>query len=223
MIIALPIISIVCCFAFIFYIIFRYGVPVSLSETYYILPIKWDWLFAAWTVLTSIPFGIYWFNVAPDKLKWIPVVVAISMCMIGVADCYKSGPKLDYRNNPLKTPIIFKGSPTESIKIHSSFKDWIKDIIEKFKPSNFFKYGPARFLHYTNSLLAIILATVYICLTAGTSAVVSTIIEYIVFTIIGLKVDGVYNKDYSIDLNNSAVIFFWEIICLTNLFVFIQW
>lgn len=221
--ISLPIISIVFCFAFIFYFVLKYGVPVSLSETYYVLPIKWDWLFSAWTVLTSIPFGIYWFTVAPDKLKWIPIVVAIALSMIGVADCYKSGPKQTYIPKGIYTPRVWKGSEKEQNMVGQSFKDWLKDLLKKFNPKEFFKYGPARFLHYTNSLLAIALATLYICLTAGTSAIVSTVIEYVVFTIIGLKVDGVYNKDYSIDLNNSAVIFFWEIICITNLFIFIQW
>ena len=71
--IALPIISIVCCIAYIIYVLLKYGVPVSISETYYLLPNKWDWLFAAWSVLTSVPFGIYWYTVSPDNLKWIPI------------------------------------------------------------------------------------------------------------------------------------------------------
>lgn len=215
--ISLPIISIVCCFAFIVFILFKYGVPVSLSETYYLLPVKWDWLFAAWTVLTTVPFGIYWFNVAPDNLKWIPVTVAIAMLMIGVADCYKSGPK---QITILKGDIKIKEKQLER-NTRKSFKEWLKELWKNFNPKEFFKYGPTRFIHYFNSLVTIILSTIYICMTAGTQAIVSTIVSYIVFIIIGTKVDGVYNVEYSVDVDNKAWIFFMEVICLINIFVFV--
>lgn len=215
--ISLPIISIVCCFAYIIFILFKYGVPVSLSETYYLLPVKWDWLFAAWTVLIAVPFGIYWFNVAPDNLKWIPVTVAIAMLMIGVADCYKSGPK---QITILKGDTKIKEKQLER-NIKKSFKEWLKELLKKFNPKEFFKYGPARFIHYFNSLITIILSTIYICMTAGTQAIVSTIISYIMFIIIGMKVDGVYNANYSVDVDNKAWIFFMEVICLINIFVFV--
>lgn len=215
--ISLPIISIICCFAFIVFILFKYGVPVSLSETYYLLPVKWDWLFAAWTVLTTVPFGIYWFNVAPDNLKWIPVTVAIAMLMIGVADCYKSGPK---QITILKGDTKIKEKQLER-NTRKSFKEWLKELWKNFNPKEFFKYGPARFIHYFNSLVTIILSTIYICMTAGTQAIVSTIVSYIVFIIIGTKVDGVYNVEYSVDVDNKAWIFFMEVICLINIFVFV--
>ena len=88
--IALPIISIVCCIAYIIFILFRFGVPVSISETSYLLPNKWDWLFGAWCVLLSVPFGFYWFTVAPEGLKWMAVVTVIAILMIGVSSFYKS-------------------------------------------------------------------------------------------------------------------------------------
>lgn len=227
--IALPIISIVCCFAYIIFILFKYGVPVSISETYYLLPNKWDILFAVWTVLTSVPFGIYWFQTAPDGLKWIPIVTMIALLMIGVADCYKSGHKKEdyiFIDGTMKRFSCVQGVPS---KVASSLKktkgqsliDRIKDILEQFNPKEFFKYGIARFLHYTNSLLAITLATTYICITQGTPAIVSTALSYVVFIIVGSKVDGVYNPGYSLDYNNSAWIFFMECVCLINLFVFV--
>lgn len=225
--IALPIISIVCCFAYIFFIVLKYGIPVSISETYYILPVKWDWLFSAWTVLTAMPFGIYWFNTAPDNLKWIPITVAIALLMIGVADCYKSGPKSEKNYNP----SIISGADIVNTRLkHSVDEDgfvrfWIseesfKEFIKRLNIKDFFKYGLARFLHYTNSLLAIILSTIYICMTAGTPAIILTVLSYVVFIIIGSKVDGVYNMDYSLDYNNKAWIFFMECVCFINLFVF---
>lgn len=215
--ISLPIISIVCCFAFVIFILFKYGVPVSLSETYYLLPVKWDWLFAAWTVLTTVPFAIYWFNVAPDNLKWIPVTVAIAMLMIGVADCYKSGPKQITISDKSNEKSFEQA--VESYK--KSLKELLKELLKKFNPKEFFKYGPARFIHYFNSLLTIILSTIYICMTAGTQAIISTIVSYIMFIIIGTKVNGVYNANYSADVDNKAWIFFMEIICLINIFVFV--
>ena len=216
--ISLPIISIVFCFAYVFFILFKYGVPVSISETYYLLPNKLDWMFSAWTVLTAIPFGIYWFTIAPAGLTWIPIVVMIALAMIGVADCYKSGPKKDGESY---SPNLACGNIVEKKAEKKSFKQFIKELIANFNPKEFFKYGPARLIHYANSLIAIILSTVYICLVGGPGAIVLTILSYVVFIIIGVNVDGVYNADYSADVDNKAWIFFMEIVCLINLFVFI--
>lgn len=214
--ISLPIISIVFCVAYIVFILFKYGVPVSLSETYYLLPNKWDWLFAAWTVLTAIPMGIYWFLIAPAGLKWIPVVVCVALAMIGVACCYKSGPKqIDGYE-----PDIVCGN-TKKTYVKQTFWEFIKDLLKKFSPKEFFKYGPARLIHYVNSLIAIIFTTTYICITAPVVGVVFTILMYLMFILIGMKVDGVYNKDYSADVDNKAWIFFMEIICLMGIFIFI--
>lgn len=224
--ISLPIISIVACIAYIVFILFKYGVPVSISETYYLLPNKWDWLFAAWTILTAVPLGIYWWHVSPDNLKWIPITVMIALLLVGAACCYKSGPKSfeGYR------PDFTKGDTTKSTSVMLNLKTrgkstWWKTLIEylkaKFNPKDFFKYGPARLVHYANSLIAIILTTVYICMTCGNQAIAGTIISYAVWVLVGMKVDGVYNPDYSLDVNNKAWIFFMEIVCFVNLFIFI--
>lgn len=216
--IALPIISIVFCLAYIIFVIFKFGVPVSLSETYYLLSSKWDWLFAAWTILTSIPFCIYWFTIAVPGMKWIPVTVGIALAMIGVACCYKSGPKQIEGYEP----DAVKGDIKETnIIIKKSFCEFIRELLQKFSPKEFFKYGPARLIHYFNSLVAIILTTVYICMTAPVTGVVSTILLYMMFILIGMKVDGVYNPDYSADVDNKAWIFFMEVICFLQLFIFI--
>ena len=232
--IALPIISIVCCIAYIVFILFKYGVPVSISETYYLLPNKWDWVFAAWAVLTSVPFGIFWWSISPDNLKWIPITVMIALLLVGAACCYKSGPKKEdgyepkliqgntKKEKPLITiegALIFPYGQEET----SNNSKWWQRLVEylktKFNPKVFFKY-PARVIHYVNSLVAIILSTIYICKTCGSTAIAGTIISYVVWIIIGMKVDGVYNPDYSLDVNNKAWIFFMEIVCLVNLFVF---
>lgn len=219
--IALPIISIVLCFAYIIGILFKYGVPVSISETYYLLPTKWDWLFAAWTVATSVPFGLYWYDTAPVGLKWMPIVTMVAILMVGVSSCYKSGPKkyegVEY------IPTITKGDICEKRKgsLGKTIREFLKELWNKMKPSEFFKYGPARLIHYVNSLVAIIITTIYLCMVCGKNAVASMLITYVVFVLIGVKTDGVYNKDYSADVDNKAWIFFMEIVCLINVFVFI--
>lgn len=218
--IALPIISIIASIAYIAGIVFKYGVPVSLSETYYLLPNKWDWLFSAWTVM-MVPFGLYWYNIAPDNLKWMAIVTLIALLMIGVADCYKSGHTKTDVDKQIKSSQFANAYKKLMLdKKEHSFWQRIKDLLKQFNPKDFFKYGLARFLHYTNSLLAIALSTVYICMTAGVSAIVSTCLSYVVFIITGSKVDGVYNPNYSLDYNNSAWIFFMELVCIINMFVF---
>lgn len=212
--ISLPIISIVMCFAYIIFILMKYGTPVSLSETYYILPNKWDWLFAAWTVLTALPFSIYWFCISPTGLRWIPVTVAIAVLMIGVASCYKSGPKKEYPDN-------YIGYIVHADDNLDSFKNIWLDLKWKFKNGDFFKFGWTRLIHYVNSLIAIILSTVFVIIYAGTPALVSTILSYMIFIIIGMRVGGTYNEDYSADVDNKTWIFFMEVVCFLNLFIFI--
>lgn len=199
--IALPIISLVCCIAYILYIVFRFGVPVSLSETFYLLPVKWRWLFSAWCVMSSVPAGIYWFEVAPPSLKWTAVVCVIGLLFVSVSCDYKA---------PI--PKLASGNPKGGRSI------W--DIIKSLSFKEMFKNGWAKPLHYANSLVAIILSTVYLCKTDA-GAVVSTCVMYPVFIAIGMKVDGVYNPDYSADVDNRAWIFFMEVVCFLNLYIYL--
>lgn len=206
--IALPIISIIFCFAYIIYILFKYGVPVSISETYYLLPSKWDWLFSAWCVLTAIPFGIWWFTIT--DIQWIPIVVILAMSMIGVSCRYKSGPKDSSEAH--EVPIVINES--------NKFKKIIKELIEKFKPKNFLKYGWAKPIHYISSLLVISLTSVWLAKEAPIS-IISMILSYVMFIIIGARIPAVYNKQYSLDVDNTAWIFFMEVVCFLQLFIFV--
>lgn len=212
--ILLPIISIVMCLAYIIFIVLKYGVPVSLSETYYILPNKWDWMFAAWTVLTSLPFSIYWFQSSPDNLKWIPVVVGIALLMIGVSSCYKSGPKKEY---PDKYTGYLKCGDNNLEPI------WViwDNIKTKWASGDLFKYGWLKIIHFINALIVIILSTVYVIIHAGSLAIISTILSYLIFIVIGARIGGVYNEDYSADIDNKTWIFFMEVVCILNLFIFV--
>lgn len=216
--ISLPIISIVSCLAFVIFILFKYGVPVSISETYYILPNKWDWMFSAWCVLTSVPLGIWWTMDTLENrpgMTWIPIVCVMAMLFIGVSCRYKSGPKADddiVKGDPLK--------PLGLMKTKKSFWGFISEMISKFNPKEFLKYGWARPIHYINSILLIVLTTVYVCITHPV-AIYSTLFLYAMFILIGMKVDGVYNKNYSADVDNKAWIFFMEVICFIQMFVYL--
>lgn len=215
--ISLPIISIVLCFAYIIFILFKYGVPVSISETYYLLPNKWDWLFSAWCALTAIPFGFWWFTVTPKNLCWIPIVVVLCMVMIGVSCRYKSGPKRQQEDTYVPKPTYDSYKPSVEKK---SFKEFIKELIEKFKPSNFLKYGWARPIHYISSLICIGLITAYLCMTS-VIAIASMVLSYVMFILVGMVTPGVYNPDYSVDVDNKAWIFFMEVVCFLQLFIFV--
>lgn len=208
--ISLPIISIVACLAYIIFVVYKFGVPVSLSETYYLFKPKWDWMFGVWCVLTASPFGFYWITIAPDNLKWIPIVVCTAMLLIGASCKYKYPDKI----------VTLTSGTNNSILESNSLKEFFKKLIEKFKPSNFLEFGWARPIHYVSSLVAIILSTIYLCI-VNIYAIYSTVFMYAMFILIGIKVDGVYNKAYSTDMDNSAWIFFMEVICFLNLFIFI--
>lgn len=225
--IALPIVSIIFTILFVTFILVKYGVPVSLSETYYILPTHLDWLFSAWTALLALPFGIYWFMVSPANLKWIPVVAAVATLMTGAADCHRSGPKKEYAARKIST-VLAKGNVNDKLNPGATKMRFIeraiaffKDLKEKSNRKELFKHGPARLIHYTNSFIAIILTTIYICITGGTPAIAATCLCYPFAIVAGLKVDGVYNPDYSADINNKTWIFLMEMVCLGLLFIFI--
>lgn len=206
----------ICCIAYILYILFKYGVPTSLSETYYLLPNKWDWLFSGWCVMTAVPIGIYWFTILPTNLCWMPIVIMLCLLLIGVASRYKSLCKHDYECDHSYQQNFITVIP----KKKQSLKEKIKEILDGFKPKNFLRYGWAKPIHYVMSIIALVLSTVLLCIT-HVNAIFPMLLLYIVFIIIGSKVSGVYNPDYSLDYDNTAWIFFMEVICFLNLFMFI--
>lgn len=207
--IALPIISVVAFMAFLVLILFKIGVPVSFSETFYLLPGKWRWLFSAWVVLTATPLGIYWFTISPYNLKWMSVVCTIGLLFVSVSCDYKSPASQDW--------YAVKATPNKS---KLSLKDKLIDIIKSLSPKNLFKYGWTKPIHYFNSLLAMVLSTIYLCMVTP-YAITSTVLLYPTFILIGMKVDGVYNALYTLDVNQKAWIFLMEVICFMNLYIFI--
>ena len=103
----LPIISIILWVSYIIFVLCKFGIPTTISETYYLLSKKWDWIFAVWFFVTSTPLCIYWFIIAPHGLKWFPIANWVAMVTIGLCGCYKSGPK-----DPESVKCISKGDET---------------------------------------------------------------------------------------------------------------
>ena len=202
--ISLPIISLLSCLAYTIFVIFKFGVPTSLSETFYLLPEKWRWLFSAWCVLTAAPLGIYWFTISPTNLCWIPIVCMIGLLFVAVSCDYKA-------------PITTNESIVSGNQIKSKS---LKELLKSLSFKELFKNGWTKPIHYLNSILIIILSTIYICI-INPNAIMTTLLLYPMFIIIGLKVDGVYNALYSADVDNKAWIFFMEVICFMNIFAFI--
>lgn len=225
--ISLPIITIVLWTAYTIFILFKFGVPVSYSETSYLLDSKWDWLFSAWCV-SNVPLGFYWFVIAPPGLKWMAVVTVMAILMIGVSAFYKSnhekiptiiqkGEQITFFENGYAKKYSIK--PQDGVK--KSFKERLKELLSKFKPSEFLKYGWARPIHYINSLIAIAIVNIYTIMIAPVYAVVFSVLMNLVFILIGIKVDGVYNPSFSADVDNKSWIFFLEVIAFLQIFIFI--
>lgn len=226
--ISLPIIYIVLWVAYTILILFKFGVPVSYSETSYLFSSKWDWLFGAWCASSAL-FGFYWFTVAPPELKWISVVTIMAILMIGVSSFYKS----DHEKIPtVQTGNIIKmAEDSGEVRVYTqkpdngktkkSFKEWLKEILAKFNPKEFLKYGWVRPIHYINSLIAIVMINIYTILTVPNYAATFAVLMNIVFILIGTRVDGAYNPKFSVDIDNKSWIFFLEVIAFMQMFIFI--
>ena len=217
----LPIISIILWVSYIIFVLCKFGIPTTISETYYLLSKKWDWIFAVWFFVTSTPLCIYWFIIAPHGLKWFPIANWVAMVTIGLCGCYKSGPK-----DPESVKCISKGDETPAETERQPFRPvrsligYSKRIVAKFKPQNLFKYGWKRLVHYINALGAIVLSTVYLWITAKITVIASLLI-YFCSILIGTRVKAVYNWKYSTNRSHNAWVFFAEIICFVQLFIFI--
>lgn len=215
--IALPIISVILWLSYIIFVLCKFGIPVTISETYYLLSKKWDWLFAVWCFFTATPFCIYWYIIAPVGLKWFAVANWVAMISIGICGCYKSGPKEPNsekciaKGNEETTDLLEEEHPIAVIKQH---------LIDKFKPSALFKYGWKKLAHYVNAVGAIVLSTVYFWITAKIT-VIASLIVYCLSILFGSRVEAVYNSKYSSSHSHNAWIFFAEITCFLQLFLFI--
>lgn len=215
--IALPIISVILWMSYIIFVLCKFGVPTTLSETYYLLSKKWDWLFAAWCFFTATPFCIYWYIVAPIGLKWFAVANWVAMVSIGICGCYKSGPK-----EPNSEKCIAKGDEETLDILEEEHPIAVikQQLIEQFKPSTLFKYGWKKLAHYIGAVGGILFSSMYFWITAKITVIASLVI-YCLSILFGSRVKAVYNSKYPSGGSHNAWIFFTEITCFLQLFLFI--
>lgn len=91
--IAFFIVSLLVILAYVGGIVWRYGVPASISESYYLLPKNLGKpLFYGFCVLTALPLMIYWFDITKDQPDQFLVFLAcVPLAFVGVSGAFKEG------------------------------------------------------------------------------------------------------------------------------------
>jgi hypothetical protein len=88
--IAFLIVSAVTFTAFISYIVLKYGIPESISHSYYLMPkVYAQPVFWGWAVLTAFPLLIFWLEISPDSYRFLVFLSCVSLCFVGTAAAFK--------------------------------------------------------------------------------------------------------------------------------------
>ena len=83
--ISLFLISLVSFLGYMTFIVLKYGMPASISETYYLLPKKIGRIvFWAWTVLVALPLMIFGAEISPDRFPCEFMIFFCGTFLIGV-------------------------------------------------------------------------------------------------------------------------------------------
>ncbi|MCQ2137897.1 MAG: hypothetical protein MJY60_04245 [Bacteroidales bacterium] len=72
---------------YVAYIIRNYGIPTSLSRTFYLLGER-GWLFSVVMSVMGFATMIPMMSVTPDNFKCVPFICGCSLCFVGVASEY---------------------------------------------------------------------------------------------------------------------------------------
>lgn len=71
-------------------IIARYGVPTSISESYYLVPSKWSTpVFYGFTIVTALPLLIFWLDCSEGTAQILIFLACASFAFVGVAGAFK--------------------------------------------------------------------------------------------------------------------------------------
>jgi hypothetical protein len=84
----MTLISVLIFVAYIGAILAVYGVPASVSETFYLLPKGWRWLFTAFCLGVSIIVAP-WLDATPDAWQFLAFLAVGGLCFVGVAAEFK--------------------------------------------------------------------------------------------------------------------------------------
>lgn len=67
----------------------KFGIPKSISDTYYLWKKKSKFLFTFIMWLTGLPLLFYWVDIAPNAVKFLPFLSVSGMCFVGAACAFK--------------------------------------------------------------------------------------------------------------------------------------
>lgn len=88
--IAFYIISILSFLGYVIWTLIKYGVPGSLSETYYLLPSKINLLFYMAMLLTAFPILIFWLDIAEGTSQFLVFLSCSGLIFVGTAPKFKT-------------------------------------------------------------------------------------------------------------------------------------
>jgi hypothetical protein len=75
------------------WVLLRYGVPASISESYYLLPSKWRMAgFYGWMCATGFPLMAFWLNATQgDAMQALPFLSCALLVVTGAAAPFRDG------------------------------------------------------------------------------------------------------------------------------------
>jgi uncharacterized membrane protein YccF (DUF307 family) len=76
--------------AYLAVILRRFGVPKSISESYYLWPRgRGQWLFNGFCLLTAVPLMIFWLDISPDQWRFLVFFACAPLGFVGAAGAFK--------------------------------------------------------------------------------------------------------------------------------------
>ena len=88
--IAFYILSLVVFTAYVAAILGRYGVPTSISESYYLMPKKYGGpFFNGFCLLAAVPLLVFWLDLSPEKWQFLVFLSCAPLTFVGAAGAFK--------------------------------------------------------------------------------------------------------------------------------------
>lgn len=76
--------------AYVAWVLVRYGVPTSISESYYLMPPKWRVpAFYGFTIFTAVPLLIFWLEHSAGTAQYLVFLACASLAFVGAAGGFK--------------------------------------------------------------------------------------------------------------------------------------
>ncbi len=76
--------------AYLLAVVRRFGVPTSISESYYLWPRgRGRWLFNGFCLLTALPLMAFWLETGPDVWRFLVFLACAPLGFVGTAGAFK--------------------------------------------------------------------------------------------------------------------------------------